>query len=80
MPMPKKVNLKSFRLDEDFQRQVMKEHWAQKAQPKTIIKLPCGHMSIELEHAEDQFLSCPQCGHKWLYTHSIVNKRLYGDG
>jgi hypothetical protein len=42
--------------------------------PKWIIKLPCGHGSVEVTKPEDQYITCGQCLKQFLLVWSKIGK------
>lgn len=66
----KEENFKAMRRLQN-QREEKKHH---------VVKLPCHGASIELiDNQTDYYLKCPECGKKYLLTHSIVNNKLYSE-
>jgi len=45
--------------------------------PNHILKLPCGHGSVEIKEARDQDVRCPQCHEVFYLSWSMTKKVLY---
>jgi len=42
--------------------------------PKTIIRLPCGHVSYQITKYEDKYMICPTCHKKFVLMMSRLSK------
>ena len=47
-------------------------------QPKTVVKLKCGHGNVEVEKFGDQYLECGTCKKKYLLVNNrFGSKKIY---
>lgn len=44
--------------------------------PIQIVKLPCGHMSVEIDKPEDKYIQCKYCAKKFVLTWSKIKPKL----
>ena len=59
--------------DTDYIRKIQKEFDSQQIKQKpVVVKLPCGHGSLEITETRDQILICNTCFKRVLFTYVPV--------